>query len=294
MRELEDGTTITTDVRLARRLEVNEEPDYRASQIQANAREEEQREQVRRNIDALANRPRPSTVTTTTTTVVTTTANVIEEPALVEAPTRQATQSTLAPEPQPPSPRFSRSPSPTRESTQAPAPTQASTSTFRTRPLQRDSFATALERARRQLAEAPGTSGPYAEELRLHRYPDELVRFVTRQWETNGDTNSDDESMVSMSNPRRCQQCGKLDTIEHKQDCEERERESLSARFKRTQCSICLEQVGQARPEEIVFTPCGHVLHTRCYNNNRQVGVNPDLCPTCKRHIPQLYQLFHA
>ena len=58
-----------------------------------------------------------------------------------------------------------------------------------------------------------------------------------------------------------------------------------------TECSICLKQVGQAKPEEIVFTPCGHLLHTGCYNRNRAVGVNPNRCPTCKRSIPRLFQL---
>ncbi len=108
------------------------------------------------------------------------------------------------------------------------------------------------------------------------------------------DDSDDDNSVVSVNNPRRCQLCGERDTPVHKQACNERERESLSARFKQTQCSICLEQIGQAKPDDVVFTPCGHILHTACYNRNRVLGVMPDNCPTCKRRIPQLYQFYHA
>jgi hypothetical protein len=132
--------------------------------------------------------------------------------------------------------------------------------------------------------EQPSTSASTSQTLR---------QFVSRQLEIERSV-SDDESIISANNPQKCQLCGKRDTSAHRRACSERERESFSAKFKQTTCSVCLEHLGQARHDEIVFTPCGHVLHTRCYNNNRTLGVNPDHCPTCKRRIPQLYQLFLA
>ncbi len=84
------------------------------------------------------------------------------------------------------------------------------------------------------------------------------------------DDSDDDNSVVSVNNPRRCQLCGKRDTPVHKQACNERKRESLSARFKQKQCSIWII--------DVEFTPCGHILQTACYNRNRVLGVMPDNC----------------
>jgi hypothetical protein len=284
-RELEDGTPITTDVRLARRTLVEDTPIYNTRQVQSNAEEEAKRELVRRNIDALGQRP--STTTTTTTTVVTTTTNApiatVTEPP---APQHQS-QSTLASEPPSPSPHISRPTAPTQMLVQAPEQAQTATSNARRAP-RRETFDDALARARRQLEIAPGTLGTHAEETRLRRYPNELIQFVTRQHELEQDS-SDNESIISARNPQKCQQCGRRDTTVHKAACDQRERESFATKIKLVECGICLEQFGQARPEEMVFTPCGHILHTRCYNNNRAVGVNPNLCPTCKSAMPQLH-----
>jgi histone acetyltransferase (RNA polymerase elongator complex component) len=136
-----------------------------------------------------------------------------------------------------------------------------------------------------QIAAQPSTSESTSSTLR---------QLVSRRLAEERVNSNDDESTVSINNSERCQFSGNSDTVTHKQSCAQRERESFSARIKLTTCSICLEHVKQEKPEEIVLTPCGHILHTGCYNRNRAVGVNPNQCPTCKRRIPKLYQLFNA
>ena len=83
--------------------------DYRARHIEANALEDAQREQVRRNIDAFfrvfrVRVARLSVVTTTTTTVVTTTTNASESSMLETAAFSSSTQPALASEPRGPLP----------------------------------------------------------------------------------------------------------------------------------------------------------------------------------------------
>ena len=124
-RELEDGTPITTDIRLARRIEANEN-EHQARQIEANAAEEAQREQVRRNIDALG--ARQSVVTTTTTTVVTTTTNASNAFMLERATPSPTTQAEPASEPHLPSPQISRPTTPVQIQIPAQPSTSESTS----------------------------------------------------------------------------------------------------------------------------------------------------------------------